>query len=145
MSAQEDKRKRGDIRLAVEQLLREHPEMRQQEIAARVGCTQGFVSTVRRDNIASGKIVLPAERVDALGRKRPTSYSGKKETVEAKPAEDAEPYVGGKMLAELAIMDLEQIKPNDAERKQAFALVLDWIEKREAQALERDGNGNPTR
>ena len=128
--SEQEQRKRGEVRPAVEQILREHPEMLQKEIAARIGCTQSFVSQVRRDNIASGKIVPPSERVDSLGRKRPTSYRRTpKGAAEEKPAA---PYHGGKVLAEMAILDLEQIRPNDAERKQAFAFVLDWIAKREA-------------
>ena len=104
--------------------------MLQKEIAARIGCTQSFVSQVRRDNIASGKIVPPSERVDSLGRKRPTSYQHTPKDSAQEPAAEALSYRGGKCLATMAILDLEEIRPDDAERKQAFALVMDWIEKR---------------
>lgn len=137
MSEQEEQRKRGDIRLAVEQLLREHPEMRQKEIAARIGCTQGFVSTVRRVNIASGKIVLPAERVDALGRKRPTSYSGKKET----EAAGAAPY----QIENPSECLRGLMKYWRKARKQEREDFSTWIKEEQAQTIERDGNGNPTR
>jgi hypothetical protein len=41
------------------------------------------------------------------------------------------PPSNGMQFARMAIMDLEQIRPDDAERKQAFTFVKEWIDARE--------------
>ena len=71
---------RGDIRKAVEVVLREWPNKSQQAIAGQVGCSQFTVHSVQKELIAANMLTLPAKRMGKDGKERPTAYATKTPT-----------------------------------------------------------------
>ncbi len=134
---------RGDIRHAVEVALQTWPEKTQQEIADQVGCSQWLVHDVKEVIIANNNHSIPDTRVNAQGRTRPTTYhtgakemerefiEGEQETEEPEQPRKAgiiHPALG-LQCARMAIINLERIRKDDIERKEALEMVKGWIDE----------------
>ena len=70
--------KRGDVKRAVELAVKTWPNKSQREIAEQIGCSQGTVSKAMAELIPRNKLVIPATRIGADGKSRPTSYATRK-------------------------------------------------------------------
>ncbi len=151
--------KRGDVKRAVELAVKTWPNKSQQEIANQIGCSQGTVSKAMAELIPRNKLVIPATRIGADGKSRPTSYATRKH---ATPEEEEAFYFkkqkeenerenidrsklkrghpsNGMQFARMAILDLEQITDDDTERVEAFEFVKEWInENYESKNTEND-------
>jgi hypothetical protein len=140
----------GDLKKAVILALTDFPDKTQQAIADQVGCAQSYVTRIKGELITSDKFDIPDRTVGKDGKSRPTSYKRKLPTT---PEEEEAMYLDqqeqpnkggsrntktivgppcdGMQFARMAVMDLEQIKANDAERKEAFNFVKKWIKENE--------------
>jgi ParB-like chromosome segregation protein Spo0J len=137
----------GDLKKAIILALTDFPDKTQQAIADQVGCAQSYVTRIKSELITSDKLEMPDRIVGKDGKSRPASYKPRRPTtpeeeeamyLDEKPQptrkEDKKklgPPCDGMQFARMAVMDLEQIKHNDAERKQAFSYVTKWIKENE--------------
>lgn len=132
---------RADVRKAIGLALQEFPDRSNREIARQIGCDHKTVESSRRQHEAGGEIPQLEERTGADGKSYPARRAQEAATPE-EPPEDAEPEQGvgaedavpktyrprnGLQFSRMALMDLEQIRADDAERKEAIAEVAQWL------------------
>ena len=132
---------RRDVCFAVEKALETWPLKTQQAIADHVGCSQGMVGYVKKQLINVDKLPeQPPTRVGKDGKERPTTYKKRQREETEAEEPDETPHLSrrelaklppcmGLQLAQLAILDLEQIADNDTERTEAFNLVRRWLDE----------------
>lgn len=131
------RRTNADKRCAVAIALREWPNKTDLEIAETCAVSHPFVAGLRRtlQPMCNGYTSEPRQRRDGTTytvRQQPKDTQPKEAAPE--PARKLGPPRVGMQFARMALMDLEQIRPDDAEREQAFAQVLDWMTGRMAPA-----------
>lgn len=139
------RRSNADKRRCVEIALREFPKLGDNAIATLCGVSNHMVADHRPaqlgDSPSSKRTGLdgkerPAKREPANTNPEPWETPAGYETPTERPAKPAAPVLGppsnGMQFARMAIMDLEQIRPDDAERAEAFAYVKEWIDARES-------------
>ena len=122
-------RSNADKRRCVEIALREFSGLTNEVIAEM--CAVSPMTIARVDSTSN--IVRPEKRIGRDGKQYPATRS-KPEPVEVEP-ERERPVLGppcvGMQFARIAVMNLEEIRSNDAERQQAFEHVKGWIESHE--------------
>lgn len=134
------RRSNADKRRAVEIALREFPKLSSRAVAKLCGVDHKTVDAVRGPE---GGEVPHVERTGQDGKqypaRRPTAPntsepSTPEVTVRERKKESVvlAPPSNGMHFARMAVMDLEQIRQDDAERAQALAFVREWIDAREA-------------
>jgi hypothetical protein len=143
------RRTNADKRRAVEIALREFPRLSSRAIAEMCGVSPDTVVRVRpgqaSDSDTSARTgqdgkQYPARRVVPVREEpayeepaieRPRFDEGPAVTIiQEKPAQTLAPPSNGLQFAQMAIMDLEQIRSDDVERAAAFDLVKRWIDER---------------
>ncbi len=82
-------RSAADKHHAIEMALAKFPEKTQEQIAAQVGCSQRYVSTVQAQLRTSSKFQVPDIRQGKDGRNRPTKYKPRRKSTKALPVESA--------------------------------------------------------
>ena len=148
---------RADVRKAIGLALQEFPDRSSREIARQIGCDHKTVEAARRTQETGGEIPHVDARVGADGKSYPVRREPEPEPVEDAEPEGAEeteqadaPEVSqadaeaestgkkipkatgyapsnGLQFSRMAILDLEQIRADDKERKQAFAELNQWL------------------
>jgi hypothetical protein len=134
------RRTNADKRRCVEIALAEFGGMSDNAIAQMCGVSDKTVKSLRPDSFGNSE---PESRTGADGKQYPATRKprfqnpqqeeGEYEKTEKpeKPLKPIGPPRDGMQFARIAIMNLEQIKQNDLERKQAFQAVTQWIVKHE--------------
>jgi hypothetical protein len=132
-----NRRTNADKRRAVEIALREFPKLSSRAIAELCGVSPQTVVTVRPGEVSK----LDTSRTGQDGKQYPATREPAAEPAPVSPvdyerpsgvASEMGPPTNGMQFARMAVMDLEQIRPDDAERLAAFAFVKEWIDVREA-------------
>jgi hypothetical protein len=112
------------------------PKVSQSEAAKMVGVSERLLRDAVKvknaapelhEEVKAGRMTVPAAKKEVKQREEQKH----KPVISKKQAEAMKPRVGLK-YASLAIGNLEQIKDNDEERGEAFALVKGWITDHEA-------------
>ena len=145
------RRTNADKRRAVEIALREFGKLSDRALAEMCGVSGPFVAGMRpqlqtdcsstrtgrdgKDRPArAGTRTVPVREEPAYEEpviERPRFDEGPAVTViQEKPMQKLAPPSNGLQFARMAIMDLEQIRTDDTERREAFALVEKWINER---------------
>jgi hypothetical protein len=142
------RRTNADKRRAVEIALREFPKFSSRAIAEMCGVSSDLVDRTRPQLPDSGSSTRtgldgkdrPARRLVPVREEpsyeepsieRPRFDEGPAVTIiQEKPAKKLAPPSNGLQFAQMAIMDLEQIRSDDVERAAAFDLVKRWIDER---------------
>lgn len=141
------RRSNADKRRAVEIALREFPKLSSRAVAKLCGVDDSTVRAVKgpeqqvRDSRTSvtgqdGK-QYPARRAAFVsGKDDPDSPDYVPRHMESLAVESARRVLGpprdGMRFANMAVMDLEQIRDDDVERSAAYTFVKEWIDAREA-------------
>lgn len=144
------RRSNADKRRCVEIALREFPKLSSRALATMCGVSNMLVDSARPEALKDSSNA-PSTRTTSDGRQYPARRTvpepqepdSDEPVIERTPASDTafigvvskvsfgKPVLGpprdGMGFARLAIMDLEQIRPDDAERDAAFESVLAWI------------------
>ena len=143
------RRSNADKRRCVEIAVKEFPKLSSRAIAKLCGVSNHFVDSIRPEDVGTNPT-----RTDSLGRQQPAKRKSRlptapedeeafyfeKEKTEKRQAGQEEsksnsrklaPPSNGLQFARMAIMDLEQITSDDSERKEAFALIKEWINENE--------------
>jgi hypothetical protein len=127
------RRSNADKRRSVEIALREFPKLSSRAIAKMCGVGHHLVEDARPQLGES----TSSTRTGLDGKERPATREPASAPREAHARErrSERPVLGppsnGMQFARMAIMDLEQIRPDDVERAEAFTLVREWIDARE--------------
>lgn len=137
------RRSNADKRRAVEIALREFPKLSTAKLADLCGVSRPFVETLRPQDAT-----VASSRTGQDGKQYPARrhvVSEPQETAPAEPSIDRSPEPeprrdapvlgppsNGMQFARMAVMDLEQIREDDAERVSALAFVKEWIDARSA-------------
>lgn len=124
------RRTNADKRRCVEIALREFPKLSSRAVAKMCGVSPGFVDGIRPSQVPTVG-TSPEERTGQDGKQ----YPARREAEGPPPIvpEDREPIpvlgppCNGLDFARMALMDLEQIRDDDAQRDAAFEFVLAWI------------------
>ena len=137
------RRTNADKRCAVAIALREFGKMSDRAIADMCAVSHTFVENMRRAlnppigneyqyRTTSDGRQYPAQRKPA---ERP-SFDGSASAEATSPPEPADPPLpkpgpprNGMQFARMAVMDLEQIRPDDLERDQAIRFVRGWLDE----------------
>jgi hypothetical protein len=130
------RRTNADKRWCVEIALKEFGGMTNEVIAKMCGVSAVMVAAVS----STSKILRPDKRTGQDGKKYPAQRElagddehrekgGQFETKKEKW--EIGPPLNGMQFARMAIMDLEQIRPDDKERTEAFNTVKEWIKDNE--------------
>jgi len=132
-----NRRSNADKRRCVEIALREFPNLSSRQIAKMCGVSPGLVDLARPEALPK-KGNAPPTRTTSDGRQYPATRSKPKpkegtRDEETRPARKSGPPSMGMEKAEIAVMHLEEIEPNDTERQQAFDYVKGWIANAEAK------------
>lgn len=136
------RRTNADKRRSVELALAEWPRLSDRKIAEICAVGHDMVADVRQNQLAENASSPPPPRIGRDGKER--NLPKPREPDQPAPTEDDAPHVtagpslrpigpprNGLDFARMAILDLEQIKPDDAERQEAFCLVKTWIQDNE--------------
>lgn len=129
------RRTNADKRRCVEIALREFPNLSSRALAQMCGVSHVLVNDARPRQLEDSS---SSTRMSLDGKERPAHRPAPERHAEPEPVEQSTPkgetpkgIVGppsnGNQFARMAIMDLEQIRPDDAERDEAFESVLAWI------------------
>lgn len=146
------RRSNADKRRAVEIALREFPKLSSRAVAKLCGVSAGLVDGARPAELPN--LGTSTERTGQDGKQ----YPARRRVVPEPEGLDGETYIvrpgvmgserpieiaagqrprlgppcDGMQFARMAVMDLEQIRDDDAERASAFAFVRKWIDERNA-------------
>ena len=128
------RRSNADKRRCVEIALAEFPNDSSRKIAKLCGVSDPFVNSLRPEALQT---VSNATRLTSDGRQYPARRSAPEEQEhreerEPRPTEERRelgPPEEGIGFAEMAILDLEQIRPEDTQRKAAWELVRRWLDE----------------
>ena len=140
------RRSNADKRRSVEIALREFPKLSSRAVAKLCGVSDPFVNAMRPAQVQT---VSTSERTGQDGKSYPAArrvVPDPQEPGYAEPVIDTtsfgdhslapaeRPVLGpprdGMQFARMAVMDLEQIREDDAERAEALAFVKEWIDAR---------------
>jgi len=135
------RRTNADKRRCVEIALKEFAGMSDRAIAEMCGVSNNFVSEIRKEQMSSddnstrtgkdGKTYPASRTVKDVFKEAEQETKEKEDKGDEVSLRKAGPPRDGMGFARLAIMDLERIERNDAERKQAFETVKGWIKENE--------------
>lgn len=130
------RRTNADKRRCVEVALKEFPDMSSRAIAEMCGVSHELVDRMRpRNQLAES---ASSKRMGLDGKERSATQERKEpkekeeEQDEKKGSRKLGPPRDGMQFAQLAVMQLEQIREDDAERQEALDYVKGWIEKNES-------------
>jgi len=136
-TAHGQRRTNADKRRCVEIALREFPKLSSRAIAELAGVSDFLVNEARPQLLDSST----SKRTGQDGKEYPASRPKREDRKSEKEEENEEtekterrkvaPPCDGMQFARLAVLQLEQIREDDAERNQAFQHVKGWIEQNE--------------
>ena len=129
------RRTNADKRRCVEIALREFPKLSSRAIAEMCGVSNMLVDSARpqvKESFTSSRTGADGKQYRAGRESLNPPEASEDETTEAPAQNDPPPPLGppsrGMQYARIAVMNLEQIPPDDVEREQAFAHVKGWLE-----------------
>jgi len=127
------RRTNADKRRCVELALKEFSKLSSRAIADMCGVSAEMVNSIRSTQLSesdtstrTGKDGKNHPAKQQLADNEPTAKEGKQ-----KKSQKLGPPCNGMQFAQMAIMDLEQIRRNDKERTKAFNTVKEWIKDNE--------------
>jgi len=133
------RRSNADKRRCVEIALREFPKLSSRAIAELCGVSHMLVQSAmpQVEDSSTSRTGQDGKHYPARRETRPAVVEMQEPEVEPKPQPRPSrivlgPPADGMQFARMAIMDLEQIRQDDIERSEAFALVKEWLNAREA-------------
>lgn len=129
------RRSNADKRRCVEIALAEFPKLSTAKLSKLCGVSRPFVESLRpQDATVASSPRTGSDGKQYPARRAPAETEEPRKEREPRPTEESRelgPPMDGLGFAENAILDLEQIRPEDAQRKQAWALVRSWLDEHE--------------